>query len=196
MIVVDCETTGLYPETHSIASIGAVDFSNPSNQFYKECRIWKEAEVDEKALVINGFTKQGLYSTSKLSLEKTIKQFLEWTSSIRDITLAGENPSFDRDFLMNSCARYNIKWLFGYRTRDLHTTSSDHHNRVGNPIPLLKNRTNIDLDFTLQYVGLPPEPKPHHALTGAKLEAEAFSRLLYRKPLFKEYFEISLPDYI
>jgi DNA polymerase III epsilon subunit-like protein len=31
MIVIDLEMSGIYPEKHSILSIGAVDFSSPKN---------------------------------------------------------------------------------------------------------------------------------------------------------------------
>ena len=46
------------------------------------------------------------------------------------------------------------------------------------------------------YVGLPPEPKPHHALTGAKVEAEALSRLLFGKILLKEFAHYEIPKYL
>ena len=44
------EFSGLDPRKHSIVSIGAVDFENPSRQFYKECRIWHGAEIVPESL--------------------------------------------------------------------------------------------------------------------------------------------------
>ena len=62
MIVVDVETTGLYPNKNSIVSIGAVDFLNPVNTFYQECRIWRGAKISDQALEVNGFTKKQITS--------------------------------------------------------------------------------------------------------------------------------------
>ena len=39
MIVVDIETSGLYPEKHGIWQIGALDFYNSQNVFLEEARI-------------------------------------------------------------------------------------------------------------------------------------------------------------
>jgi len=52
----------------------------------------------------------------------------------------------------------------------------------------------MNLDKILNYVGLPDEPRPHNGLCGAKLEAEAFSRLVNDKSLLEEYGKYSIPD--
>ena len=196
MIIVDVETTGLYKEIHSIASIGAVDFSNSENLFYKECRIWEGAQISKQALEINGFSEGDLRDSKKPSLEQAIIDFLKWTEIIKDKTLAGENPSFDGDFLRNSAERYKIKWPFGHRKVDLHSLSYAHHIEIKEPIPLTGNRSNINLDTTLNYVGLPSEPKPHNALMGAKMEAEAFSRIMLGKSFFNDFKEYFIPNYL
>jgi len=193
MIVVDVETTGLRPEKNSIVSIGALDFSNPKNQFYKECRIWEGAEISDQALEINGFTKDEITSFNKPSLEETIKEFFSWVFKIEDITIAGENPGFDRDFLNNSFKRAGLDFYFGHRAVDLHSICYGHHIKYGKAIPLVKNMTGLNLDKTLNYIGLFSEPKPHNALTGAKMEAEAFSRFFFGKVLFEEYSEYFVP---
>ena len=90
MIIVDVETTGLNPKNHSIVSIGAVDFSNPDNQLYLECRPWNGAEISERALEINGFTRNGLADTSKLSLYQVIEEFIEWAKGVEDHTIGGQ----------------------------------------------------------------------------------------------------------
>ena len=48
MIIVDVETTGIDPEKHSIVSIGAVDFSNPSNEFYMKIPLFYYHNHDQK----------------------------------------------------------------------------------------------------------------------------------------------------
>ena len=196
MIVVDVETTGIYAEKNSIVSIGAVDFSRPENQFYEECRIWDGAEITDEALGVNGFTREEIMDPNKQSLKEVITKFINWTEGIEDKTLAGENPSFDMDFLKNSAEKYGIEWSLGRRSIDLHSVSYSNHLRKNLKIPMKNNRTDLNLDKTLIYVGLLEEQKPHNALVGAKMEAEAFSRLVYEKNLFEEFKKFEIPDYL
>lgn len=196
MIVVDVETTGLNPQKHSIVSIGALEFSNPKNQFYQECRIWDGAKVDLKALEINGFSKEEISNPSKQSLEELIKNFVDWRENIEDKTIAGQNPFFDRSFLKASAEKYKINVRFGQRIIDLHSLCYTHHLKRDLSPPIKDGRTDLGSDNILNYVGLPDEPKPHNALTGAKMEAEAFSRLIFGKPLLKEFKKFPMPDYL
>ena len=196
MIVVDVETTGIDPRRHSIVSIGAIDFFNPENLFYQECRIWNGAEISKEALEINGFLEEEIKNSDKKSLEEVIKDFIKWTESIDETTLAGENPSFDRDFLKASAERYNIDWPLGYRTIDLHSLCYSHYLRRGLIPPTKEKRTKLNTDAILKYAGLSAEPKPHNALTGAKMEAEAFSRLIFGKSLLEEFESYPIPNYL
>jgi hypothetical protein len=61
--------------------------------------------------------------------------------------------------------------------------------------PLKNNHTALSLDSELKYVGVPEEPKPHNALTGALSHAEVISRLLYNKPLLDEFKDYSMPNF-
>ena len=196
MIIVDVETTGLDPLKHSIISIGAIDFNNPENHFYQECRIWEGAEISEEALKINGFTREEITSPDKKSLEEAIKNFLIWISAIKDQTLAGENPDFDRNFLKFTIEFYRFSWPFGHRVIDLHSLSYAHHLSIDKNIPLNNFRSNLSLDETLEYIGLPRRTFQHHALTDAKLEAEAFSRIIFGKSLLKEFQSFPVPEYL
>jgi len=196
MIVVDVETTGLDPQKHSIVSIGTVDFSNPENRFYQECCIWDGAEVTPEALEVNGFTEEDVRDPNKKTLEKVIKEFFEWIKNIEDKTIAGQDPAFDKSFLQASAERYGIEWKLGHRTVDLHSVCYFHYLKRGLVPPTKEGRTALNLDKIANYVGLPDESKPHHALNGAKLEAEAFSRFIYGKPLFGEFAKFSVPNYL
>lgn len=195
MIIVDVETTGLEPEKNAIVSVGAVNFDYPNIMFYEECRLRKGAEINPIALEINGFTEEEVRDPNKKSLKELIKLFNIWADNVEDKTLAGENPHLDLDFLKHSAKLYGAPWPFGYRIVDLHSISFIHH--LGSGLkPLEKGKTNLSLDETLKYVGLKTEPKPHHALTGAKLETEAFSRILCGKNLLSEYKKYAIPKYL
>ncbi|MDP3728555.1 MAG: 3'-5' exonuclease [bacterium] len=194
MIVVDVETSGINPEKTSILSIGAIDFANPENQFYAECRIWANAEIEQAALNINGFTREEITNKEKTQKE-LIKAFLKWLESCEEHTFAGENPSFDRDFITATARREKEQWTATYRTIDLHTIAYIHMLKRG-VLQLKNKRTGVKLDTILVYIGLPEEPKPHNALTGAKMEAEAFSRLIHGKNLLKEFEKYPIPKHL
>jgi len=65
MIVIDCEFSGLDFREHSLLSIGAIDFDNPTNTFYGECRLGGGATFDPVALQINGFSEDDITSNKK-----------------------------------------------------------------------------------------------------------------------------------
>ena len=197
MIIVDIETTGLNPEKCGIASIGAVDFKNPENQFYVEPWVSRDTLISEEALKINGFTREQLFDLSKYCVCDCLKQFFSWASKdIEDMTLAGENVAFDANFLEANARMSNLPWIFGHRYEDLHTLSRQAHRKIGVQLPIEYNRSALSLDETLKFVGLPIEPKPHNGLTGAKLEAEAFSRLINKSVLLPEYASYKIPRYL
>lgn len=198
MIVVDVETTGLDSRRNSIVSIGAVEFYNPQNQFYAECRIFNDAEVSDEALAISGFSRESLFDPAKPTLESAVQSFLEWTSRCTYRTIAGENPTFDRDFLREAVHRYEREWTLGRRVVDLHSVSYAKHLELGKDkaLPLKDGVSELKADTTYAFVGIPKEPTPHHALNGAKWEAEAFSRLLFGVPLFSEFLAMPVPEYL
>jgi hypothetical protein len=49
------------------------------------------------------------------------------------------------------------------------------------------------MDTVLNYCGIPEEPMPHNALTGALSHAEIISRLLYDKKLLPEFSHYEIP---
>ena len=196
MIVVDGEYSGLDPYKHAILSIGAVDFLNPENRFYGECRVFEGAEIDDGALLVNGFTKEQALDPKAKSLEEMMKEFLAWVAPIEDRTIAGQNVYLDRDMLDMAARRCKIPWLGGKRIVDLHAVCYASHLKKGQALQLEDKLSPLSLDLILKYVGVPEEPKPHNALTGALLETEAFGRLIYGRAWLPEYEKHALPDYL
>ena len=193
MIVVDVEASGTEAHKHSIVSVGAIDFANPSNRFYEECRIWDGAHVMESALTVNGFTMAEITDPNQQSEADLIHAFDRWASSIEERTLAGQNVSFDRDFLKYASERAgHTEWPFAYRTVDTHTLCYMHMVQRGLQPPVMHNRSALNLDAILNYCGIPEEPMPHNALTGALSHAEVISRLLYGRALLPEFEQFDL----
>lgn len=194
MIIVDVETTGVDAQKNSLVSIGAVDFYEAERQFYGECKPWEGAEINSRALEINGFSKETLRSKDK-EIEELTAAFKEWTEEAKVKTLAGENIWFDVSFLKKAFEKSDLEWTFGRRFIDLHSLSYSNHISLDR-LPLNKELSRLSLDQTLQYVGMPEEPEPHNALRGAKMEAEAFSRLIFGENLLEEFKKHEIPNYL
>jgi DNA polymerase III epsilon subunit-like protein len=196
MIIVDVETGGLDPRKNPLLAIGAVDF-NTKEQFMGECRPRDDLEIEDKALQINGYTKERLAGITK-DTKTLLLEFLAWCSKLEsDYTIAGENPSFDRDFIAENCRYYDIKNPFGHRTVDLHSIAYSVIMARGQiEIPTDDNRKNkLDADTIFVYAGIPAEPRPHIAINGARWEAEAFSRLIFGREYYEEFKEYKVVPY-
>lgn len=187
MIVLDVEASGVVPHKHSVLSVGALELEHPDNRVYLECRVWDGAHLDEDALAVCGFSREEALDSTKQTEAQLVAQFLSWADGVEDQTLAGQNVSFDRDFMQAAATRAGYNWPFAYRTIDTHTLAYMHMVKAGNQVPFAKRHSALDLDAVLTYVGIPEEPKPHNALTGALCHAEVISRLLYGKQLVPEF---------
>jgi DNA polymerase III epsilon subunit-like protein len=193
MIVVDVEASGVDPHKSSLLSVGAVDFKNPENRFYEECRIFDGAHIEDEALAVSGFTREQINDPNKKTDREVVLDFLAWLSKCPEWTLAGQNTSFDRDFLMYTAHRYHINWPLAHRTLDIHSIAYFHMVRRGVTPPLRNNHSAVNLDSIMKYVGMDVSRGKHNALQDALLEAEALSRFFYDKPLLVEFSKMPIP---
>jgi DNA polymerase III epsilon subunit-like protein len=194
MLIVDVEASGVEPWKHSIVSVGALDLANPTNRLYEECRIWDGAHIMDDALKVNGFTREQITDPKKQSEADLVHRFLHWSDGLEERTFAGQNVSFDRDFLKHASERAgHTDWPFAYRTIDTHTLCYMHMVERGMQPPTRHRRSALDLDAVLNYCGIPEEPNPHNALTGALSHAEVISRLLYGRKLLPEFAQFEIP---
>jgi DNA polymerase III epsilon subunit-like protein len=193
MIVVDVEASGTEYHKHSIVSVGALELEKPERRFYEECRIWDGAHIMDEAIAVCGFSKEEVTDQKKQTEAKLIEKFLAWADEAGEYTLVGQNVSFDRDFLKAAAERAHLNWPLAYRSIDTHTLCVMHMVKRGLKIPTMNRRSALDLDAVLRYVGIPAEPTPHNALTGALSHAEVTSRLLYDTKLLSEFESFALP---
>ncbi len=195
MLIIDVESSGVDPQKHSILSLGALDFYNPTNQFYDECRVWDGAHISDEALTVNGFTREEATEPTKKTEAELIKAFTAWALALDDRTFAGQNPSFDRDFVIAASRRAHLDFPFAHRTIDSHSLAYMHMVKHGvvPPFDGTHHRSALNLDAILEYVGIPEEPSPHNALTGALSHAEVISRLLYDRMLLPEFEVYPIP---
>ena len=196
MIVLDIETTGLDPGRHSIIEVGAIDFDCPGNYFNARCQIWDGAEIDFKALEINGLTINEIHDQTIFTQKELLSRFMIWIDHIEDKTIAGQNVDFDINFLNESSTRCGLKLSLGKRKVDQHSVVYTHFLKRNISPPLKDGFSDLNSDLIMNYVGLPPEPKPHRAINGARFEAEAMSRLIYGRGMFDEFAGYVVPDYL
>lgn len=195
MLILDTESSGLRSDRHSILSIGALDFRNPDNRFYGECRIWDGAEIMDEALKVNGFTYEEATDDSKQSEGELVAAFLEWSQSLPERTLVAQNVAFDRIMLEAAAERAKLNWNLAHRTVDIHSLCWMHMVMANGVPPVDEDhkRSKLNSKAVLQYCGLPEESQPHNALTGALWHAEVTSRLLYSKKLLPEFDQYAIP---
>lgn len=196
MIVLDMEMSGLDARRNSILSIGAVDLSNPSNQFYMECRLRPYAKADPEAMAVNGFTIKSIKDRRKVSEKEMLKLFCDWLDNVKDRTIGGHNVQVDIRFLKHAFYVHGIDYKIGSRCIDTYALVYVDHIKKGKLPPMKENRADITSDVAFRYCGLTREPHPHNALTGAKMMAECFSRLIYGKPLLSEFYRFKIPGYM
>lgn len=196
MIVVDVEASGVDYKKCSIISVGALDLDHPEKQFYEECRIWDGAHEEEGASAVHGMTHEQMTDPNKQSEADLVHKFIAFAEPVADTTFAGQNVSFDRDFLRTAAERAgHTNWPFAHRTIDTHSLCWMHMVKRGMtpPVDPIKKHSSLNLDAVLLYCGIPEEPQPHNALTGAKSHAEVVSRLLYDKKLLPEFEQFNIP---
>ncbi len=195
MLVIDGEFTGLDYDKHSIVSLGAFDFDNPDNRFYAECRIWEGAHIDEDALVVNGFSLAEVTDTKKMTEAELIESFLEWSEDLEDRTFVGQNVFVDLEMLRVATHRAGLNFPFAHRILDTHTICWTRMIRdsVEPPFDTEHHHSALNLSAVLDYCGIPKEPEPHNALTGALCHGEVASRLLFDQPLLPEFSEFPIP---
>lgn len=195
MLVLDTESSGLRADLHSILSIGAIDFRNPDNRFYGECRIWDGAEIMDDALAVNGFTYEQAIDATKQTETELVAAFLDWSETLPERTLVAQNVAFDRIMLETAARRGGLNWNLAHRTVDIHTLAWMHMTKANGvpPVDETHRRSSLNSKTVLNYCGLPKEPDPHNALTGALWHAEVTSRLLYDKKLLPEFEQFDIP---
>lgn len=194
MIAVDTESSGLDPNKNSILSIGAIDTDNPADQFYDECRIWDGADISDEALAVNGFSRAEATDSNKKTEAELITAFMAWAMDrAGNYTLIAQNVAFDSAFIRAAARRAGIESSFAQRSLDTHTLAWLHMTSHGIVPPEAHHRSALNLDAVLQYCGIPAEPKPHNALTGASCHAEVFSRIAYTKTLLPDFESYPIP---
>ena len=196
MLIIALETSGAYPDKHGILSLGAIEFENPDNAFYEECRLDDSKVFDQNTVQFHGFSELEARDSKKKSVKELLQSFLEWMQSVKEKTFAAHNTPFDWKFLEWEFRSHNFLWPFNKRSLDIHGWVFYHQLKRGIR-PITYNGTSaLGLKKILEYVGIRDPRTTHNALEDAKLEAECFHRLIFGKPLFEDYADQEVPKYL
>lgn len=193
MIILDVETTGTNPLKNSLVSIAALNFDDPEDRFYEVCKIWESAEIDPRALEINGMSPEELVDDSKKSEADIVQNFIDWANEKRDLTIGGQNPFFDVSFIKAAAERAGKISPLHFRTVDIHTLAWNHMQKRGLLPPVEDKKSALGSDTIMTYVGLPPEPKPHVGINSVLWEFEAIYRLVFDTRRLEEFLAYSIP---
>lgn len=196
MIVVDLEFSGLDFLKCGIWQIGAVEFENPENQFFEECRIDDEDLVEEDALKVVGKTEAGLRDKNKQSQKQLLEKFFEWCRKTKIKNFMCEGPQWDMGLLLVKANKHNLEFPFHHRAFDLHSIANLRYLQVKGKLLIENDHSGMGLTNILKFCGMRDERKEHNALEDAKLTAECLSRILNGKSIFKEYEKFKLPEYL
>lgn len=189
ILVVDLETTGTDARKNSIIQFGAVWLSGAEGEIELDCRVWEGAEIHPRALEVNGCSESRCLNPSLMTESEALIQFFQWiamqTGGLdQPFMLAGLNPNFDRSFLMQAWIRAgrSVKTFpIKHRTIDLHTLAVCYALATDCIIP----SRGLYTDEIYAVLDMPPEPRPHTAITGARMEADALHKLLALRKLPK-----------
>lgn len=182
ILVVDVETTGLDPVKCSVIEIGAVGLTS-SAEFTVECRMGDDAVWEEGAAKVHERTIDHCTNPVLPTEIEALELFLDWCDQCMPagrLILAGMNPQFDLGFLRAippasyaPLARRLAK-RFSHRTIDMHTLAV---------AEVMQIEANFDLktlhtDGIYEMLEMDHEPKPHRAIVGARMEAQAIREFL------------------
>lgn len=176
ILVVDLETSDLDPVRSSILQIGAkwLIGEKAGEEFSMDCRMWKGANWSEKSEAIHGISFIRANDPSLPTEAEAVQKLFEWEGD-DTFVIAGLTPSYDSGFLKAGVKRAGLGRYIPHRTLDLHSLAVAQAVISGVPVPLRGFYT----DEVYALLGLPPEPTPHRAITGAQRETEAFKILLH-----------------
>ena len=194
-IAIDTETTGLSPKENSLLSIGAVDLAT-GDTFKVDCRVQDGRLVNDKALEVNGFTKEEIYDKSKPTAEEAVEALENFIKEHSAKVLIGYNFSFDLSFLYY--AKYTAISSFKIAPSAIDLEEVMLNEVVTNDkLYPLSEKEKVEgkypsLNASLNYFNSPDEMKPHISLTGAIESAELYCLMKY-KTHFIETINTPLP---
>ena len=165
----DFETTGQDPFVHEIIEIGLVLVNQQSGQILEEwnqrIRPLHPETMQPGAQQRNGYD-EAVWQDA-ISLEEGIRLYLAKTAGA---IFWAFNAPFDMGFLRAALQQTGL----------VHTMDYHYFDVMPMAYPMMKKlgREKFSLSHVAETLGLPKEPMPHRAVTGAKMAVKVWQRLM------------------
>ena len=200
MIVLDIETSGLDFVKCGIWQIGAIDLDT-NEEFLEEARIDDEdllldSREAKPVLEVIGKKEEDLRNNTKQSQKQLLINFFKWCEKRKLKNCLCQNPQFDLGFIWVKARKYGLDIVPHYRAYDLHSIASLKYFQLNKRFSIKEDHSDMGLKNILDFCGMQDNRGAHNALEDCKLTAECFSRLLYKKNLFKEYAKFKIPEHL
>ena len=193
--VLDIEATGLDPRKCAILSVGIVSYGERLSEFYREYYPFEGAEVNRESMKINGLDIDKLERASTNDPKNVVDDVRTFLKANSCNVTAGQNPSFDRDFINAYAERYGINFRLPIWMLDMHSVCLAYMLEKGIEVPRKPDGgLFLSGDAILAFAGLGAEPKPHNALNGARYEFEALCRIIYGKSVLPQFSGMPVPE--
>lgn len=177
ILCLDLETTGLNEQTCGLVGIGACWLHG--GEFQRLCRPFEGAIIEPQALQVNGVTPAELSDPKRLPEFVAAIELLGWVRGnlgLSDrVQIAAWNAHFDHRHLMAALTRAGVGHAarpFIHRLIDLHSlvAGEELRKRVANCNSSFQQLGGeiANADEGSRLLSLPPEPKPHTPLAGAR----------------------------
>lgn len=169
--VTDEETTGLDERVHEIIEIGIIVVRFDTLEVDREDTFKvKPARIDKaspEALRINGYNEEEWRDA--LGKPEALHRYGDFVGNAQ---FGGWNPGFDRRFLRALERETDVYLDLDHHEHDIATLAREHLRDSG--------LRKLKLDVVAQHLGFPEEPKPHRALSGARLALQVWRELRNR----------------
>ncbi|MCX6803561.1 MAG: hypothetical protein NTY48_03240, partial [Candidatus Diapherotrites archaeon] len=164
--------------------------------------------VESVSLKVIGKTESQLRSEKKQPQRVLLKNFFDWAAKIQKKDLLCYHPQFDFGFLRLRAQRYGLKVPFQHKCFDLHTIAAVKYFEINGKFLESDGISAMRSSTLFEYCGLKDHRvrmknneiekagNPHNGLDDAKMEAECFSRIVYKKGLLEEFKKFKIPDYL
>lgn len=167
--ITDLETTGLDPLFHEIIEIGLVVVRQPDWNILDMLEIKVKPEhperITKEAVEVNGYNPKDWKHALDLDAAMTL-----YAPKVKNAMMAAHNITFDYGFIREAWRKTNIPDPMDYHRPDLWSI-------VWWTLRKITSLEKFNLKQICEYLGIPPEPKPHRALNGAMKELEVLKKL-------------------
>ena len=171
-IVLDVETGGLDAERSALLSLAARD--SAGREFYSRVKAFEGAQLDERALQINGLNPSEGEVETNVALA-----FAEWIAGAPAGWLfVGANPAFDHAFLSAFNARNGNTFRLDYHKVDVQSMAVLADARGEIALPIKNGQPQMSLNAVLAALGMARVSNTHDALEDVRLTEAAMLRLI------------------